>query len=220
MFDLSEIRSSAFSSTPDGERLRLLNEQLAYAAARSPFYRETLAGIAPLSSLTELNKLPFLTPDVLRAQGNRLVCVPASAVKRIVSLQTSGSTGDAKRLSFTQGDLERTVAFFTEGMGWLAAPGDAVADRPIASFPVTVEQVLRDNLPLPFPLRAQDSELFDGSLVERELGLAFLEVCHMSYREMCPEMYFDFPRPPFYNKVFEEWGMEQGSDWWGHGKKK
>ena len=51
-------------------------------------------------------------------------------------------------------------------------------------------------------------------------GLAFLEVCHMSYREMCPEMYFDFPRPPFYNEVFKEWGMEQGRDWWGHGKKK
>ena len=49
----------------------------------------------------------------------------------------------------------------------------AVADRPIASFPVTVEQVLRDNLPLPFPLRAQDSELFDGSLAVRELGLAY-----------------------------------------------
>ena len=112
---------------PDGARLRLLNAQLAYAAERSPYYRETLGQIGPLASLAELAKLPFLTPETLRAQGKRLVCVPASAVARIVSLQTSGSTGDAKRLSFTRGDLERTVAFFTEGMGWLAAPGDNVA---------------------------------------------------------------------------------------------
>ena len=23
----------------------------------------------------------------------------------------------------------------------------------------------------------------------------------------------DFPRPPFYNKLFELWGLEQGEDW-------
>ena len=37
----------------------------------------------------------------------------------------------------------------------------------------TVEQVLRENLPLPFPLRESESELFDGSLIERELGLVY-----------------------------------------------
>lgn len=49
----------------------------------------------------------------------------------------------------------------------------AVADREIPTVPVTVEQVLRENLPLPFPLRAAESELFDGSLAERELGLVY-----------------------------------------------
>ena len=49
----------------------------------------------------------------------------------------------------------------------------AAADRPIETAPVTVEQVLRENLPLPFPLRANESELFDGSLVTAELGLAY-----------------------------------------------
>ncbi|MBE6997715.1 MAG: NAD-dependent epimerase/dehydratase family protein [Ruminococcaceae bacterium] len=49
----------------------------------------------------------------------------------------------------------------------------SVADRPIPTTPVTVEQVLRENLPLPFPLRAAESELFDGSLAERELGLHY-----------------------------------------------
>ena len=49
----------------------------------------------------------------------------------------------------------------------------AAAGREIATAPVTVEQVLRDNLPLPFPLRDFESERFDGSLVTRELGLSY-----------------------------------------------
>ena len=49
-------------------------------------------------------------------------------------------------------------------------------------------------------------------------GLDFLEKCRMGYRDMFPEMWFDFPRPPFYNEVFAEWGMDQGDDWRGHGR--
>lgn len=49
----------------------------------------------------------------------------------------------------------------------------AAADRDVATVGVTVEQVLRENLPLPFPLREFESELFDGSLATRELGLRY-----------------------------------------------
>ncbi len=127
MFDPNEIRSSAFASLPDVARLAALNRQLAYAAARSPYYRESLGDATPLPSLSALSRLPFLTADTLRAQGRRLVCVPASEIARIVSLRTSGTSGEAKRLYFTRGDLERTVAFFAEGMAWMTAPGDRVA---------------------------------------------------------------------------------------------
>ena len=47
-------------------------------------------------------------------------------------------------------------------------------------------------------------------------GMDYLESWHMAYRDFHPEMMFDFARPPFYNKVFESWGMEQGRDWNGH----
>ena len=56
--------------------------------------------------------------------------------------------------------------------GFLAALQTA-AGRPVATTPVTVEQVLRENLPLPFPLREIENELFDGSLVTRELGITY-----------------------------------------------
>ena len=49
-------------------------------------------------------------------------------------------------------------------------------------------------------------------------GMEHLDSWHMAYRDMHAEMNFDFPRPPFYNEVFAEWGMEQGSDWKGHGR--
>ena len=127
LFDASDIPNTAFSSVPEAERLRFLNAQIAYAAARSPYYREALGSCAPLSALSELSRLPFLTAEQLRAQGRRLVCVPASDVARIVSLRSSGTTGAPKRLYFTRGDLERTVAFFAAGMAWMTAPGDCVA---------------------------------------------------------------------------------------------
>lgn len=49
-------------------------------------------------------------------------------------------------------------------------------------------------------------------------GLDFLDKWHMAYRDMNAIMDFDFPRPPFYNEVFAEWGMGQGRDWKGHGR--
>ena len=127
MFDAAEIQTARFAAVPAAQRLEALNAQLSYAAARSPYYRETLGAVSPLPSLAALSSLPFLTPDILRAQGRRLVCVSGAEIARVVSLRTSGTSGAPKRLYFTRGDLERTVAFFAEGMGWMAAPGDRVA---------------------------------------------------------------------------------------------
>ena len=69
MFDIEEIRTAGFASVPEQERLRALNAQIAYAAARSPYYREALGAVSPLPSLGALTRLPFLTADMLRAQG-------------------------------------------------------------------------------------------------------------------------------------------------------
>ena len=45
---------------------------------------------------------------------------------RIVTLRTSGSTREAKRLFFTEEDLELTVDFFHHGMSTLVKPGQRV----------------------------------------------------------------------------------------------
>ena len=49
-------------------------------------------------------------------------------------------------------------------------------------------------------------------------GLEFISFIHMGYHDMQAALSFDFPRPPFYNEAFEEWGLETGSEWAGHGK--
>ena len=69
----------------------------------------------------------FTTAEDLAAHGRDYVKVGAGEIQRIVTLSTSGSTGNGKRLYFTAGDLRRTIDFFRDGMGQICAPGDKVA---------------------------------------------------------------------------------------------
>ena len=117
-------------------QLRLLRQTLAWAATRSRFYKRTLAGCdLQLRSLADLARLPFTTVEDLRRWQNFL-CISQSDVQRIVTLQTSGSTGLPKRLAFSEHDLKRTALFFAVGMRQLIEPGQSLlvllpgADRP------------------------------------------------------------------------------------------
>ena len=48
-----------------------------------------------------------------------------------------------------------------------------VSGREFQLIPVQVADVLRQNLPLPFPLTESENELFDGSKISRELGFEY-----------------------------------------------
>ena len=69
----------------------------------------------------------FTTPEDLVSHSRDYVRVGAGEIRRIVTLNTSGSTGEKKRLYFTEGDLRRTIDFFRDGMGDICRPGDKVA---------------------------------------------------------------------------------------------
>ncbi len=69
----------------------------------------------------------FTTPEDLASHGRDYVRVGAGEVRRIVTLPSSGTTGDRKRLYFTEGDLRRTTEFFRDGMRGICRPGDKVA---------------------------------------------------------------------------------------------
>ena len=118
-------------------QLRRVNEVIDYARRNAPFYRRHLASLpaAPLSALSDVARIPFTTPSDLTDDPSGFLAVRQDDVARIVTLRTSGSTGEAKRLFFTEGDLELTVDFFHHGMSTLVRPGQRVvvllpAERP------------------------------------------------------------------------------------------
>ena len=101
-------------------QLRKLNALLKKEHDRQGFYRDLPAS---LRSLTELAALPLTTAADLAAHGNGMLLLSQSAVARVVTERTSGTTGEAKRLFYTAGDLERTVQLFEAGLGELIFPG-------------------------------------------------------------------------------------------------
>jgi phenylacetate-coenzyme A ligase PaaK-like adenylate-forming protein len=110
-------------------QFRRVNEIIDYARRNTPFYRRHLASLAdaPLSVLSDIARIPFTTPSDLAGDPSAFLAVRQDDVARIVTLRTSGSTGEAKRLFFTEGDLELTVDFFHHGMSTLIRPGQRVA---------------------------------------------------------------------------------------------
>ena len=101
-------------------QLRKINALLKKEHDRQGFYRDLPAS---LRSLDELKSLPFTTAEDLAAHGNAMLLLSQGAVERVVTERTSGTTGKAKRLFYTAGDLERTVQLFTAGLGELIFPG-------------------------------------------------------------------------------------------------
>ena len=108
-FGRAELEKAQFS------RLR---KTVRYAIQHSRYYREKLAGLAveSLVSCSDLEMIPLLHSDELVRYNHLLQCVSQSRVARIVTLQTSGSTGEPKRVLFTANDLAATTEFFYHGM--------------------------------------------------------------------------------------------------------
>ncbi len=110
-------------------QLRRVNETIDYARRNAPFYRRRLASIPAenLSALSEIARIPLTAPTDLAGDPFGFLAVRQDDVARIVTLRTSGSTGEAKRLFFTEGDLELTMDFFHRGMATLVRPGRRAA---------------------------------------------------------------------------------------------
>jgi len=102
-----------------------LREQLYYARSHSLYYSRQLQGldIERIRERASLPLLPFTPAQALRKEPQKLVCISGSDVPRITTLNTSGSSGDTKRVWFSQTDLARTVEFFAQGMATMVRPG-------------------------------------------------------------------------------------------------
>ena len=128
------------------KQLHLLRSTLDQAM-QGAFYATRLQGREHnLTTLEDLTHLPFTTAEDLRNWGDFL-CVSQGDVQRMVTLHTSGTTGQPKRLAFTDADLARTRDFFAVGMSQLVRAGQRLAVLlPGAERPDGVADLLRQAL--------------------------------------------------------------------------
>ncbi len=116
--------------TPDvlaDYQLKKLQETLNLVRQKSPFYRHRLANLPEkLTHLDDLAVFPFTTAQDIRESGLQMLCVSQDEIKRVVTLDSSGTSGPAKRVYFTETDQELTLDFFNIGMSTFTAPGDRV----------------------------------------------------------------------------------------------
>ena len=115
-----EAMASTSRQEIEAMQLRKLNALLKKEYDRQGFYRDLPAS---LRSLDDLKALPFTTAEDLAEHGSSMLLLSQSAVERVITERTSGTTGAAKRLFYTAGDLERAVQLFTAGLGELIFPG-------------------------------------------------------------------------------------------------
>ena len=124
-------RTQLASKSQDALRayqLEKIIQTLAYAKEKSRFYHEKLKEIDlnSVKSFKDFECIPFTTPEEIKQNSFDCICVPSSDIERIVTLNTSGTTGDEKRIFFTHEDLEATIDFFQYGMKCLVDKSDTV----------------------------------------------------------------------------------------------
>ncbi len=106
-------------------QLDKMRETLDYVKSCSPFHRARLEKMQPADILDygDLEALPFMSHEDLRTHAQSMLCVQQDDIARIVTMQSSGTTGKPKRLFFSEQDLEKTIDFFHNGIQAMLEPG-------------------------------------------------------------------------------------------------
>ncbi|MBO4938583.1 MAG: AMP-binding protein [Oscillospiraceae bacterium] len=136
-----------------------------------------------LNDLDELKNLPFTTAQMLGANPGRYLLTSQAEVARVISGATSGTTGPAKRVFYTQTDTEHTVGLFQAGIGEMAQPGEKV----FIAMPFSGPFGLGD-------LIAKAVERLNAIPVRAGIGLTWDQQKQILDREQ-PENYIGFPVP-------------------------
>ena len=159
-------------------QLRKLNALLQRERDRQGFYRGLPASVR---SLEELAALPFTTAADLTEHGNTMLLTSQSAVERVITERTSGTTGAAKRLFYTAGDLERTVQLFEAGLGELIFPGSVT----MICFPFSGPQGLGE-------LIAEAIERLGAAPLHVGVGRSYAELSELLERDR-PDTFVGMP---------------------------
>ena len=162
----------------DALHLRRLNETLSRLKERGGIY----AGYPEkLDRLSQLEALPFTTPAMLAKSPGAFLLTSQSEVSRVISGATSGTTGPAKRVFYTQKDTENTIGFFAAGIGEMLSPGE----KCLIAFPFSGPFGLGD-------LIAKAVEKLGGIPVRAGFGGSWEELSAL-VEQAQPETYIGFP---------------------------
>lgn len=126
-------------------QLGKIKETIKWAASRSPFYAALYKG-REVECWQDFQKLPFTSPVDVRDHGEEMVCVSQSQISRIVTMETSGTTGRPKRIFFTEEDQELTADFFHNGMQLLTDSSDTVMILMPCERPGSIGDLLKRGL--------------------------------------------------------------------------
>jgi phenylacetate-coenzyme A ligase PaaK-like adenylate-forming protein len=109
-------------------QLAKIRETVRRVRLHSPFYKERLRTVTEdeIRSTGDLQRLPFTTADDLIAHSAQFLCVSQSEVSRVVTVDTSGTTGRPKRVYFSTEDQELTVDFFHHALTAFATAKDRI----------------------------------------------------------------------------------------------
>lgn len=129
-------------------QLEKLVETIRMATQNSIFYKERLREIDPdsIEDLEDLKRIPFVTESDLRARGTEMLCVRNAEISRIVTLETSGTTSEPKRIYYTEEDQDLTIDFFHHGMKNLVDSSDVVLILMPCQRPGSVGDLLNTGL--------------------------------------------------------------------------
>ena len=159
-------------------QLKRLNKMLRRLKDRGGIYKDYPD---ELESLSQLQTQPFTTAEMLSANPGKFLLTSQREVSRVISGATSGTTGPAKRVFYTQTDTENTVGLFTAGISEMLSPGE----KCFIAFPFTGPFGLGD-------LIAQAVERIGGIPVRAGFGQPWGQML-ARLEETRPETYIGFP---------------------------
>lgn len=152
-----------------------LRNTILNAINNSSFYQNLYHDIdvdKEILSISDISKLPLIDEKTVLKHGTQMSCVPASQISRIVTLETSGSTGNPKRIFFTEEDQELMIDFVHHGMAPMVSKGDVFLILMPCERPGSVGDLVRIGLErrgiktIPYGILP-----FDGSEDEKILNL-------------------------------------------------
>lgn len=155
--------------TIENYQLEKIKETVNWAVNHSPFYKD-LYQDADVRSWEDFRRLAFTSPADVCERGMDMVCVGQSRISRIVTMETSGTTGLPKRIFFTEEDQELTIDFFHNGMQLLTDASDTVMILMPCRRPGSIGDLLRKGLER-FNVRTVAYGLPDGTDDEKILEL-------------------------------------------------